>query len=178
MSEQNMNPVVFTGNDRSQRRLGRNRLHSFGLTMVVMGVSFVLYYLGLFGTVDGPLTPGNMGATLSGLGVTQRHMIMVLISILIFALSWNWIFNLTSALIGARMTCKATEKGDDNGLCGAPVKRTRRVSRRTGQSVVEYVCPCGHRRADAHFHPVKKGSMGNTVWMACLAFVLIAVFCI
>lgn len=178
MSEQNMNPVMFTGNDPSQRGFGRNRLHSFGLTMIVMGISFGLYYLGLFGTVEGPLTPANVGATLSGLGVTQRHVIMVLISILIFAVSWNWIFNLSSALAGARTTCKAMEKGDDNGFCGAPVKRTRRESKRTGKRVVEYVCPCGHRRADAHFHPVKKGSVGNTVWMACLAFVLIAVFCI
>ena len=178
MSKQNMNPVMFTGNDPSQQGFGCNRLHSFGLTMIVMGISFGLYYLGLFGTVEGPLTPANMGATLSGLGVTQRHVIMVLISILIFAVSWNWIFNLSSVLAGARMTCKAMKKGDDNGLCGAPVKRTRRDSKRTGKRVVEYVCPCGHRRADAHFHPLKKGSMGNTVWMACLAFVFIAVFCI
>ena len=116
MSEQNMNPVMFTGNDQLQRGFGRNRLHSFGLTMIVMAISFGLYYLGLFGTVEGPLTPANMGATLSGLGVTQRHVIMVLISILIFAVSWNWIFNLSSALAGARMTCKATEKGGDGTM--------------------------------------------------------------
>ena len=173
MNEQQMNPGTYAGNGQP-----RSRLYHFGLTMVVMGASFILYYLGLFGTVDGPLTPANMGAALSGLGVTQRHVIMVLLSVLIFALSWNWVFNLTSALIGARMTCKATQKGDDDELCGAPVKRTRHASKRTGQTVVEYVCPNGHRRSEAHFHPIKKGSISNTACLACLAFVLIAVFCV
>lgn len=177
MSEQHMNARIYTGTGQSGRGFVRSRLHNFGLTMVVMGASFILYYLGLFGTVDGPLTPANMGTALAGLGVTQRHVIMVLLSILIFALSWNWVFNLTSAFIGARMTCKATQKGVDGGLCGAPVKRTRHVSKRTGQTVVEYVCPNGHRRSEAHFHPIKKGSVSNTVWMACLAFVLITAFC-
>ena len=173
MNEQHIDPGMYTGNAQP-----RNRLYNFGLTMVVMGASFVLYYLGLFGTVDGPLTPANMGAALSGLGVTQRHVIMVLLAILIGALSWNWIFNLTSAFIGARMTCKAMGK-DGDGVCGAAVKRTRHVSKRSGgQTVVEYVCTHGHRRTEAHFHPVKKGPISNTACLACLAFVLIAVFCV
>lgn len=175
MSEQQINPAMVTGNDQQRRGLVSNRLHNFGLTMVVMGASFILYYLGLFGTVDGPLTPGNMGAALSGLGVTQRHVIMVLLSILIFALCWNWVYNLTSVLMGTRMTCKATDK-DGDATCGAPVKRTRHLSKRTGHAVVEYVCASGHRRSEAHFHPIKKGSVSNTVWIACLAFVFIALF--
>jgi hypothetical protein len=172
MNEQNVNSVMYTGNGQP-----RNRLYNFGLTMIVMGASFILYYLGLFGTVDGPLTPANMGATLSGLGVTQRHVIIVLLSLLICALSWNWIFNLTSAFIGARMTCKAMGK-DDDGVCGAVVKRIRHVSKRSGQTVVGYICTHGHRRTEAHFHPVKKGPISNTACLACLAFVLIAVFCV
>ena len=176
MRDQQMNPGIYTGNGQPGRGFVRSRLHNFGLTMVVMGASFFLYYLGLFGTVDGPLTPANMGTALSGMGVTRQHVIVVLLSVLIFAISWNWVFNLTSALIGARMTCKASGNCDD-GFCGAPVKRVRHISKRTGQEVVEYVCPSGHRRSDAHFHPIKKGSVSNTVWMACLAFVLIAAFC-
>ncbi len=176
MSQQNMNPAMATGNGQPRGGFVNSRLHNFGLTMVVMGVSFILYYLGLFGTVEGPLTPGNMGATLSGLGVTQRHVIVVLLSILIFALCWNWVFNLTSALVGARMTCKAMQK-DGSALCGATVKRTRHISKRSSQKVVEYVCPHGHRRPEAHFHPVKKGAISNFAWMACLVFVLITVFC-
>ena len=176
MSEQHLNAEIYTGAGQPGRGFARSRLHNFGLTMVVMGASFFLYYLGLFGTVDGPLTPANMGTALSGMGVTQHHVIMVLLSVLIFAISWNWVFNLTSALIGTRMTCKAADKNGD-GFCGAPVKRTRHLSKRTGQTVVEYVCLSGHRRSEAHFHPIKKGSVSNTVWMACLAFVLIAAFC-
>jgi hypothetical protein len=160
-----------------RRGFVRSRLHNFGLTLVIMGASFILYYLGLFGTVEGPLTPGNLGTALAGLGVTRQHVIMVLLSVLIGALSWNWVFNLTSLAIGNRLTCKAGVNGGDD-VCGAPVKRSRRVSRRSGQTMVEYVCSCGHRRAEAHFHPLRKGSVSNTVWMACLAFVLIAIFCV
>ena len=54
------------------------------------GRQFFLYYLGCFGTVDGPLTPAKMGAALAGLGVTRRHVILLLLSILIGAISWNW----------------------------------------------------------------------------------------
>ncbi|MGA6924324.1 MAG: hypothetical protein WBY88_01515 [Desulfosarcina sp.] len=174
---QHMTPTIPTGHGQPRGSFGRSRLYHFGLTMVVMGASFILYYLGLFGTVDGPLSPDNVGAFLSGLGVTRHHVIMMLLSILIFALSWNWVFNLTSAIVGARMTCKAGLKEVD-GVCGAPVKRTRRTSKRSRQTVVEYVCPHGHRRSDAHFHPVKKGTISNTVWVACLAFVLISVLCV
>jgi hypothetical protein len=97
----------------------RSRLHNFGLTMVIMGASFILYYLGLFGTVEGPLTPANLGASLSSLGVTQRHVILMLLALLIGAITWNWIFNLTRFVAGRRMTCLARSK-DADGFCGAP----------------------------------------------------------
>ena len=177
MNEQHANPAVYIGGGQPGRGLVRSRLHNFGLTMVVMGASFILYYLGLFGTVDGPLTPSNMGAALSGIGVTQRHVILMLLSFLIFALSWNWIFNLTSLLTGTRMTCKANAKDNVDDCCGEPVKRIRRTSKRSGKTVVEYVCSHGHRRPDAHFHPIKKGVVSHTVWVGCLAFALITLFC-
>ena len=177
MDNQYVNPAMVPATGKPRGGFVSNRLYNFGLTMVVMGASFILYYLGLFGTVDGPLTPDNLGIALSGLGVTQHHVITVLLSILIFAFSWNWVFNLTSALLGARMTCKALEK-TGGGVCGAAVTRTRHASKRTGRTVVEYVCPHGHRRSEAHFHPVKKGPISNTACLACLAFVLIAVFCV
>ena len=108
MSEPCITRTMDTGPGQPRKAFARSRLYNFGLTMVVMGASFILYYLGLFGTVDGPLTPANMGATLSGLGVTQRHVIIMLLSLLIGAVSLNWLFNLTSAMIGARMTCSAS----------------------------------------------------------------------
>lgn len=175
MNAEQINPTMTSPIHPPRRGFARSRLYNFGLTMVVMGASFILYYLGLFGTVDGPLTPANMGKALSGLGVTQRHVIIMLLSLLIGAVSWNWIFNLTSAMIGARMTCTATGKGG-NECCGLPAKRIRLVSRRSGREVITYVCEDGHRRSEAHFHPLRKGAMSNTVWMACLAFVIIA-FC-
>lgn len=176
MNEPVLDPTMENATGQPQNGLVRNRFQSFGLTMVVMGASFFLYYLGCFGTVDGPLTPAKMGAALAGLGVTRYHVILMLLSILIGAISWNWVYNLTSLFIGSRMTCKAMEKGADDGVCGEPVKRTRHVSKRTGRAVVEYVCPCGHRRPDARFHPIKKGAVSHTMVLGSLAFVLIAVF--
>ncbi|BBO69965.1 hypothetical protein DSCA_38950 [Desulfosarcina alkanivorans] len=175
MNEPALDPTMEDAGRQPQNGLVRNRLQSFGLTMVVMGASFFLYYLGCFGTVDGPLTPAKMGAALAGLGVTRRHVILLLLSILIGAISWNWVFNLTSILIGNRMTCKAKGKGA-RGICGAPVKRIRQVSTRSGRPVVKYTCSHGHRRPDALFHPVKKGAVSHTVCLACLVFVLIAAF--
>jgi hypothetical protein len=175
MNAAQINPAMKHLNQPPRHGFVRNRLHYFGLTMVVMGASFILYYLGLFGTVEGPLTPSHMGASLSALGVTQRHVITVLLSLLIGAVSWNWVFNLTSLAIGRRMSCKAHLK-DGLGFCGAPVKRTRRVAKRSGRIVVDYVCECGHRSSEAHFHPMKKGTVSNTVWVACLLFVIIAFF--
>jgi hypothetical protein len=162
-----------TGTGRPSHGFARSRLHNFGLTLIVMGVSFFLYYLGLFGTVEGPLTPANIGASLSSLGVTQRHVIIILLTLLIGAITWNWIYNLTSLVAGHRMTCQARSK-DAHGFCGAPVRRIRHVSKRSGRTVVEYVCPDGHRRNEAHFHPLKKGVVSHTVCAACLAFVIIA----
>lgn len=176
MSQPYIDPTIIDTHGQFQNRTAQNRLHRFGLTMIVMGASFMLYYLGLFGSVDGPLAPEKMGITLSVWGVTRHHVIIVLLSILIGALSWNWVFNLTSLVTGSRLTCTTGGKGTAD-VCGGAVKRTRRASRRTGKAVVEYVCIHGHRRASAHFHPVKKGAVGHTIWLACLAFLLIAVFC-
>lgn len=172
-----MKPTAIDNAKRPyQYGLARNRAHSFGLTMIVMGASFILYYLGLFGTVDGPLSPDKLGTALAGLGVTRQHVIGVLLFFLFAAVSWNWIFNLSSLLMGRRLTCAAPGDGPD-GVCGAPVQRRRRRSKRSGRTGVEYACGHGHRQKQAHFHPVKKGTLGHTVWAACLVFVLIAICC-
>ena len=175
MNEQQANPSFYYGSAQPGRGLVRSRLHNFGLTMVVMGASFILYYLGLFGTVEGPLTPANMGTALSGMGVTRFHVILFLALILVGAAIWNWALNLIYFAMGCRLTCKATGNGAKSA-CGATVKRTRRVSRRSGKTMVEYVCTHGHRRPDAHFHPIKKGTSSHVIWLACLAFLLIAIF--
>jgi len=154
----------------------RNRLQSFGLTLIVMGASFFLYYLGLFGTVDGPLAPARMGSALSSMGVGQRHVIGLPVSLLSAAVSWNWLYNLGRLLAGQRMTCNHTDKASGE-VCGAVTRRLRHVSRRSGHTVVEYRCPHGHRRPEAHFHPVRKGTVSHTIWVGCAVFTLIAFFC-
>jgi len=145
------------------------------LSMLVMVICIPFYYLGLFGTVDGPLHPARIGQALANMGVTQTHSVIFFLSFLIAAVSWNWIYNLVSLGIGARLTC---ERGiaADGTLCGAPVKRMRVVRKRTGQVVTEYVCSKGHRRPRAHFHPIKKGTVSHTVWVISLGFFLVVMF--
>ena len=72
-----------------------------GWSMVVMGGSFFLYYLGLFGNVQGPLTPGNIGEFLAGMGVAKIHVLVFFLSFFIIALTWNHIFNLVTYITGS-----------------------------------------------------------------------------
>ena len=153
----------------------RKRLRSLGYSMIAMGICFPLYYLGLFGGVEGPLNPEQLGTSLSSMGVSKVHMLVFFVSLLIFATTWNWIYNLVSLLIGARLTC--TKKvGKTGAPCGAPVRRKRFVSRKTGTEVTQYLCERGHRCPEAHFHPVRKGSVSHCLWMISLAFCFIVLF--
>lgn len=77
----------------------RNRLQNFGLTMVVMGISFGLYYLGFFGGVPGPLSPGHIGDVLSGMGIADRHLLILCLSLTAVALTWNWLYNAVGRLL-------------------------------------------------------------------------------
>ena len=169
--------MFMPAGSRPQRGFLRSRLANFGLTMIIMGASFALYYLGLFGTVDGPLAPERMGTFLAEMGVTQRHVIVLLLTVLIAALTWNWIYNLASLMTGRRMTCNAVDKNTGE-VCGAVVERRKHTGKRSGQTVVEYRCPHGHLRPEAHFHPVRKGTVSNTIWVGCAIFTLIAFFCV
>lgn len=152
----------------------QKRLIRFCLSMLVMVICFPLYYLGLFGGVEGPLSPAQIGDRLAGMGVTRTHSMVFFLSFLIIALSWNWIYNLVSLLMGSRLTCNKT---DDQGRpCGAPVRRRRVVHKKRGNVVSQYLCTHGHKRPDAHFHPVKKGTISQTVWVISLAFCVIVFF--
>lgn len=153
----------------------QQRLIRLCVSILVMVLCFPLYYLGFFGTVDGPLHPSRVGDSLAGLGVTQTHCLMFFLSVLIIAISWNWIFNRVSLWTGARLTCKRAID-DDGTLCGEAVQRHRGVSKRSGQPVVQYVCCHGHKRPDAHFHPVAKGTISHTLWVLSLCFSLIVLF--
>ena len=151
----------------------QKRVIRFCLSMLVMVLCFPLYYAGLFGTVDGPLHPSAIGARLAGLGVTKTHFLLMFLSILIISLSWNWIFNLVSLAAGSRLTCTKKRSGD---FCGKPVKRTRVDDPKTGGKKVIYVCESGHEQEEAHFHPVKKGTISHCLWLLSLSFAAIVAF--
>lgn len=153
----------------------QRRMIRMCLSMLVMILCFPLYYSGLFGTVDGPLHPSRIGQSLASMGVTQTHIVALLLVVLIIAATWNWVFNLLCLAKGARLTCNREMDGEGT-VCGARVERSRSVNRKTGQSVAQYVCIQGHRRPDAHFHPARKGALGNALWMISMAFVVMVIF--
>ena len=146
----------------------RQRLTGLGLSMIAMGVCFPLYYMGFFGGVEGPLSPEHLGQVLAGMGISKFHILGLFLFFLLFSITWNWLFNLVSFSLGSRMTCCWTD--NEGTTCGAPVKRTKVLLKRTGTEVAQYVCSHGHKRPDADFHPVKKGVFSHSVWVTCLLF--------
>jgi hypothetical protein len=159
----------WNGLDFFQKRLVR-----MGLSFLVMIICFPLYYLGLFGSVQGPLNPSNLGEGLANLGVTRTHSAVFFLTLLILAVSWNWIFNLVSIAVGASLTCKKTR--EDGKSCGARVERKKTVQKKTGKIVPQYVCSQGHKLPEADFHPVQKGTFSHTLWVIALVFCFIVFF--
>jgi hypothetical protein len=135
----------------------------FGLNMIVMAVCFALYYLGFFGRVDGPLSMANIGRALSDVGFTVGSFQAMLVFLFVIALTWNWVLNLVAHLTGQRLTC--TKGSPQEGFCGELVQRRKDDSGKNWA----YTCPRGHCRNDAHFHPIRKGKLANSLLMASLA---------
>ena len=160
---------------RSTQDFLRQRLTRFGLSMIVMGICFPLYYLGLFGTVEGPLNPAQLGAKLAGMGVSKTHMLVFFLSFMIIAVTWSWIYNRASLLMGLRLTCIKT-LNHEGTVCGAPVTKNKVVHKKTGTVIPQYVCTHGHKRPEAHFHPVKKGIFSHTLCAISLLFCVIIVY--
>ena len=153
---------------------GQQRLRHFGVTMIVMGISFIFYYLGLFGKVDGPLNPSRLAEGLSGWGVSKTHIMMIAAGLTLLALSWNWIYNLTGFLLGRRRTCSRTD--ERGNVCGKPVGKKKTMRVKDGHSTTRYVCALGHRRTDAHFHALKKGTIGHMLWVISAIFTCIVFY--
>lgn len=145
----------------SMRNPLQRRLSYFGLNMIVMAVSFMLYYLGFFGGVEGPLNAASIGKGIKNLGITSNGFQVILCILFVIALTWNWIINLLAHLTGQRLTCT---EGNGKGVCGDLVTRSRDPN---GAWV--YTCPHGHIRYEAHFHPVRKGTFANSMLMVTLA---------
>ena len=150
--------------NQTQRNSHAQRLKvGFGLNMIVMAVCFALYYLGFFGRVDGPLSMPNIGRALASAGFTVGSFQAMLVLLFVIALTWNWVLNLIAHLSGQRLTC--TKGSPQEGFCGELVQRRRDES---GKGWT-YTCPRGHCRSDAHFHPIRKGTLANSLLMASLA---------
>jgi hypothetical protein len=131
--------------------------------MIVMAVSFALYYLGFFGRVDGPMSMANIGRGLADVGFTAGSFQAILVVLFAIALTWNWALNLIAHLTGQRMTCS---KGSaQEGFCGEWVQRERNAA---GKGWT-FTCARGHCRGEAHFHPIRKGTLANSILMASLA---------
>lgn len=158
----------------NSRTFLQKRMLRFCMSMIVFILCLPLYHLGFFGSVDGPLHPARIGESLAGMGVTRTHSTVFFLSLLIIALSWNWVFNLIGYLTGSRLTCN---KSDEEGMpCGARVERRNIVYKKTGQVVRQYVCQKGHKRPDAHFHPFQKSTAAHTIWVIAASFCFIVLF--
>ena len=173
MQPQNMHHPV-NPQESAMRRYFQRRLQGFATTMIVMGLSFLLYYLGFFGGVEGPLEAGRLGDQLASLGVGKSRLLMVFLSVLVISLAWNWIYNLYHRVMGGRLTCQRQLEGEHR-VCGAKVVRIKIRDEKTGARVKRYVCQYGHQLRGAHFHPVRKGAWAHTIWVAsallCAMFV-------
>jgi len=166
--------AVCSGGQTYRRPYGQQRLFHFGVTMIVMGASFFLYYLGFFGRVDGPLNPAQLGEQLAVSGVSKAHLIILAAVLVLLSLCWNWIFNLACLRLGRRLTCSCVD--EDANTCGATVRRQAASQKKNGSRAQDYVCDHGHIQSQAHFHPLKKGTVGHMLWVTALMFAFVVFY--
>ena len=81
-------------NDMCVEDLARQQLRRFGWSMISLAVCISLYYLGFFGTTEGPMNPARLGMKMAEFGVNRTHVILVLAAIFLVSIAWNWIYNL------------------------------------------------------------------------------------
>jgi len=161
-------PVLY--NKSETATFIHQRSNRFLISLLVMLICFPLYYLGLFGSVEGPLQPAQIGQWLADIGVSRSHILFIFAAVMILSVTWNWVFNLLSLLIGSRLTCNQM---DEHGLtCGVAVIRQKIADPKKDRVTSQYICSCGHKRPAAHFHPVKKGAISHTAWIISLAVCL------
>lgn len=147
-----------------RRNFFQNRLHNFGLTMVVMGASFSLYYLGLFGGIPGPLMPERIGDRLAALGFSNHRLLIVFLSLAAVAISWNWLYNAVNRMLGRHMTCAHREDGQ-GAFCNKPIE-----IKKNDWGAGLYVCSAGHLCAEFRPNIIKKGAVSHFLWMMWLIF--------
>ncbi len=96
--------------------LARRQLIRFGWSMITLAISIGLYYLGFFGTTEGPLNPERMGSAMNEFGVTGRHIVIFMSLLFLVSVSWNWVYNLFRKTVKSAGTahdpaCRPVEKG-------------------------------------------------------------------
>ena len=147
-----------------------NRIRSFGATMAVMGGSFIVYYLGLFGGASGPLQPDRIGDRLAAVGFSGHHLLFLLLALTLVSLSWNWFVNAFRRCLGLQMRC-AVPTDASGAPCGRPVQKLRQTD-----GSFSFSCPEGHNCSKARPVVVKKGTLGHFLWMMWLAFSIIVYY--
>ena len=98
----------------------RYQLKKFGYNMVALALSIALYYLGFFGTVEGPLNPSILGQHLKSFGFARYHLFFSLFILFVISLTWNWIYNLVIKLY---FHPKYTKKNKIKKAVPEPVKK-------------------------------------------------------
>lgn len=109
----NNNKSGFSDNTRYQ-------LRKFGYNMVALALSIALYYLGVFGTVEGPLNPSILGQHLKSFGFSRYHLLFSLFILFVISLTWNWVYNLAIRL---HFKLKYTEGNKIKKTAPKPVKK-------------------------------------------------------
>ena len=159
----------FSNEQLTGEELANRQLKKFGISMSVMAVSIGLYYLGFFGSVDGPLHPARMGENLSRLGFTQIHLLITFSVLFTVTLVWNWIYNLINRWTCRGFTCLHKDKSGKT--CGAATKIQKTHDRKSNANNRLFLCDKGHTSTHAQYLPVKKGKWGVTLCAAMLTIV-------
>ncbi len=84
--------------ERNENVIMKRQLKRSVLTMLSFAGSIGLYYLGFFGTTDGPLNPEKLGALMANNHVTPTHLLVGLIVLFMISISWNWVYNLINKI--------------------------------------------------------------------------------
>ena len=145
----------------------RMRLNRLGITLLVMGASFVLYYLGFFGGIDGPLSAGRIGDLLAESGITQTHVLVSLLVMTALAGLWNIVLNTICRSFGIRLICR--QPAGDGSLCSAPVRKIKET-KADGRKSRFYLCEHEHITSEAGFQPIRKGMASYTIWFTLVLF--------
>lgn len=136
MNETNKHAGNYPFND--DNRLIRQQVMRLVVTLASLGGSIGLYYLGFFGTLEGPLNPEKISAAVADSDIGPGHLLAGLFLIFLVSISWNWVYNLINRI---KIDRAAT-----------------RHMQTAGKQKIEPVT----------FQPVRKGPWSHTIWAGSL----------